>query len=320
MLNIYELPDTLSEFDLEQIELIQNDPESTLRIYNDEINYKNHNNNKNQENFKVIRPVIFMNATVEESISISTKTSINDEELILPKSLFSIIPVGNLFDAFKDSLNIVPVFNGEDLNVENEFISSLNVDVIDEDYVIYDPQTNVFIFYNLDREHRFKVFHGEEEYYFDSIDLALKYPYEKALRMGFKLENKNTEMLDKVFSDGEYDDEVVDELTTEINNKDYLIQDFIKSGRYDSLLKTIEQDFKLRNIESVSSEDFYNLKELVTFLDEDEFNLMVDISLSGEGVISNPLYSFENYEKQVKNLRFNKIIENGTLKIISLAA
>lgn len=314
MLDIFDLPNDVTTFDSQKIEEIKSDQDITLRLYNENMHYTVTAYNEKEDLYTVTQPSISINASVNDAF--------NEQTLILPAAILSTIPLGSLFESFKSELNVIPLYNGEDLNIENEFISEYHgeISLLDSDtLVIYDKNTNAHLFYNPSQEHCFEVIHNDETQYFDSLDLALKFPYELALKEGYTSQSsrKRIDALKKFLETPE-GIESIDELSREIQEREEKKEYFVNSGRYNEMLKEVAEDFKLRNIESISSEDFSYLKHLVTFIDEEEFHLMVDVSLSNGKKISNDEIPFENYEVRVGNLKFNRVIGQGTIEHISL--
>jgi len=310
MLELSDLPINPTVFDLSQINKIKSNSDITLRVYSGEMHYtvKSINDDKT---LTVTKPMVLMNTSIEDSFQ--------DETLTLPESFFHVTPIGGVFEGFKSELIIIPVFNGEDLNIENPFIAEYHSAIMDEEYVIYEPETKAFLFYNPELEHCFKVYHNEKEFLFDSLDIALKFPFEMALKSDYKAPDSRRRLkaLDE-FLDSELGQDSMKDFAKNLDDQENKRNEFINSGRYSEMLTETERNFKLRNIEQVSSEDFLYLKELVAFIDEEEFHLMVDISLSNENVNTNDNIPFENYETKVKNLRFSRMIGQGTVEYISL--
>ena len=311
MLELSNLPNDLTAFDLKQIEELKINPDFTLRLYNKQMHYTVKDYDKDSNHYTVTKPTIFIHETVDKAFA--------EETLYLPAEIFSFIPLDSdtMFEAFKSDLNFIAILDGEDLNLDDPFISDYQEDLYEEEYVIYEPSTNVFVFYNPQNEHPYKVIHNDTELYFDSLDLSLKYPFESALKNDYQTPSlrKKLKLLDEYL-----ESESGEEFINRISEGSEKQRQFVESGNYDEMILKVEEDFKMRKIESISSEDFHYLKDLVAFIDEEDFHLLVNTSLAKDSVVSDDSNPFENYKIRVGNLQFEKMIGQGIVSSISLVA
>lgn len=308
MLEITQLPNEITDFDYLELEKIKSHPDITTMLYNEQMHYRVINHNKEDKTYEVTHPYVDINQTIDQCFQ--------EHREVLPEDFFSIIPVDNMFEDFKNDLIITPVYHNEDLNIENPFIADFYGDLVDEEFVIYEPQTNVHLFYNPEDEHCFKVNHKEDTFYFDSLDVALKLVYESAMKKNYHTPFNRKMMKHLESEEGE---KMLDDFIHELDDYSNKKREFVESGKYFEAINKLEDNMKLRNIESISSEDFYYLKDFVSFIDQEDFQMLVDISLEREGVTTDESNPFDNYGITVEGLHFHRMIGQGTINTISLS-
>lgn len=309
MLDLTNLPNELTDFDEDQISAIIENPDITIRLYKDGKEYTVVSDYPEKNSFEVITPHINLNQTLDNVMQ--------ESHYLVEKGYLNSIPQedNTLFSSFKNDLIIAEIYHGEDLNIENPFISEFHGDLVDHEYVIYEPQTNVYLFYNPSQEHVFFVEHNEDVFLFDSLDAALKLVYESAIKEDYK--SPQVKKFED-FLDSEYAQKLMDSFVEEMKAEDEKLEELKSSGKYEKALLKLKEDLLLRNRKSISSEDFIYDADSVSFIDEDLFYDIIDISLANENVYSDETNPFENYAVNINGLHIHQMIGQGIISSISI--
>lgn len=251
----------------------------------------------------------------------------------IPRSLEYILPSDfHLFAAYKTELVIAPIFVEGKLNTEDTMVDYLVSSSFDSEeqaessmsgleYLIYEPLTKTYIYYNPSKEHPYTSSVTTVEFDCDSLDFALKASFEWALsECDYKSPDlrKKIDFMDEWF-ESEEGKQSIQDFIDEIEDTSKSNEEFYNSAEFLLLSEqTIPNYLKATNNEGLYSEDYMYNPNGEHLIDEETFYKFVKATFQENEMKVDEDEFFATEYVELKYLRVSQTHGQGTVYTITL--
>lgn len=320
-----ELPNTLTDYDKEQISLLSKTLNFSNRVYP-----------VGQLANIYVKEITGENkGTVEVQVfSISATSDLSDgcyqSEVFEDVNLLDLnyLPTNEQFFAsYKEELKVIPFLVNEEINKDEllkEYLAEITTDpelyvrmYSEGDCLLLCPTTHTYAVYKPNGVHPFEVDVQGETYYFDSLDLALKAPYEWAMdECGFKPDSlRNRLSILEEYMDSEEGKKSVQEFWENIDKENKEAENFCQSERFNELIPILKEKLKTLGV----IDDFlFDHQGGVDFMTENEFYSIMKGLFRLEEVEEDEDAVFTTTFVKKYGLLFTKMYGQGTACTITL--
>lgn len=325
MLTIKDLPTSLTEYDLENIERHRRDLDYSNKLYSLSTVCLD------IEIEKITPDLIADIKVIRFSLGAKDNKAIHcfkDVDLKESTDLRFLPTMDKQFQSYKSELEVIPFFLDGRPNVSNSNLVEHLKERFDESPsvvlsncsltggLVMCPVTGTYLTYDLEAEHPYEVDLQGETYFFDSLNIALKPLYEWAKAEGYtpKPSRDLQARLDEYMKTPEFKASI-EKLKEDMEQKESEQEEFYNSDLHKELTLTIKNYLHKK---SRALTDFDIQHGGVNILTMEEFNLIISSVFAMNETTEDTEATFYTVYIELDGLRYEQVSGQGTISSITL--